>query len=343
MVRAAHRGAGPGVAALALASGAGRADPPCLAGQRRDRLVGPVLPAAVGGDHVLVDRHRQHVGVAEFFARFTEPELLAVDLIRGHPPGRDTGVVGAAQHHHGQFRLRREPPVVGDTGRARTGPRSSVHALGRYNSRSRNVRPCPLRMSRTRRSGSSRSAPRCPSTAGPPQPTECPSSKSPSRQRSTHHPAHPGAPSRNPANRHGRRPDPSPSWTAAAASRPASPPRPAPTSSTSSCVPRSTAAPAGTHRMLTRLRPGKPGPDQLIHLGQPVSPLPHIRHTQIITHTRSIEPAPPLPAKTRRKDQNKHDCSLGPSWTTWATEAFPPITRTPPDTRSRCPSSTSRR
>jgi len=55
------------------------------------------------GDDVLIHPDRENVGQAEFLAFRAELEMLPVDLVRGHPPGRYPVVVCPLQHDHRQL------------------------------------------------------------------------------------------------------------------------------------------------------------------------------------------------------------------------------------------------
>jgi hypothetical protein len=68
--------------------------------------------------------------------------VVAVDLVTGHPAGRDSGIQGGVDHLQRECRLGGELDVVGDAGAgARSG--KPVHDFGRY--RARSISACPRR------------------------------------------------------------------------------------------------------------------------------------------------------------------------------------------------------
>ena len=62
------------------------------------------------------------------------------------------------------------------------------------------------------------------------------------------------------------------------------------------------------HRVLPRLRPGKTRPDQPTDLLQPLSPLLHLSHTNIIAHPQGLTRTQHETSQTRRNLPNKRNC-----------------------------------
>jgi hypothetical protein len=73
------------------------------------------LGAGAGPDRVVAG-HRQHLADLAGFQLGPQPGIGAVDLIAGHPGGRDPGGRRPAEHPVGQCRLGRKPDLVGDAG-----------------------------------------------------------------------------------------------------------------------------------------------------------------------------------------------------------------------------------
>jgi hypothetical protein len=78
---------------------------------------------------------RQHVADAAGLQLGPQPGAGAVDLVAGHPGGRDAGVQRAGDHRLRQGRLGRKPDLVGDAGGAAAG-RIVDPPWGTYRSRS---------------------------------------------------------------------------------------------------------------------------------------------------------------------------------------------------------------
>jgi len=171
--------------------------------------------------------------------------VLAVDLIAGDPAGRHPGVQRAGEHPDRQLGLGRERHVLGHCGLLAPWPVLGP-GLGQVQ--------LPVQERATGRAGiaqehpdlAARPGPRCRSTAGPPRPIGCPSSKTRSRRPPAPPPDRPGAPPRSRVGRHRPGPGSSPPLPAAVASRPGWTHRPTRPASNRSCAPTAPASHADT-------------------------------------------------------------------------------------------------
>jgi hypothetical protein len=102
----------PVVVAVALGAVAGR-DP--LPGPRRDVLEQRISPPSLStGEHGMAAGDRQDIADAAALQKGPKLGVGTVDLIAGHPTGRDPGVQRPRQHPRGQGRLGRKPHLVRD-------------------------------------------------------------------------------------------------------------------------------------------------------------------------------------------------------------------------------------
>ena len=259
-----ERDGDPVVLAQAVRAGPDRAAfPPggavAVAGQHGQGLGLAAVPVRAG-EHVVVagGQHERHLVCGQPVA---EAGVLAVDLVRGDPPGQHSGGMGALEHRHPELRFGREPDLVGDPGsraaRPVFGPR------GRQIELAVDQRPPMDR-------GVGQEHPDLavvdlPGGAGvlPLHPGRAHALLDEPGLVDDEHPARLVAelgPAHSRAGHHAHRRCPSPRCAAAAASRPATPPRHARPPSSRSCAPSPPADPAGSPRPAAAAPPAGTAP-----------------------------------------------------------------------------------